>query len=142
MLSNEMTTGSVNSSDAQKSQFASRSHAWNLEQARFKEAFPDFCGQFPKELPNMGDQRQRQQQPHLPPPTPPTFATTSTPTIPTAPENSTSDALKPKATTKDDPTPGAAETAISWGQILWDKWRWGVLIALAVVVSRLSSART
>lgn len=26
-----------------------------------------------------------------------------------------------------------------WGQILWEKWRWGVLIAVAVIVSRFSS---
>lgn len=41
MLSDEMTTGSVNSSAAQKRHFALKSHAWNLNQARFKEAFPD-----------------------------------------------------------------------------------------------------
>lgn len=27
----------------------------------------------------------------------------------------------------------------SWRQIIWEKWRWGVLIALAVIVSRLSA---
>lgn len=41
MLSDEMTTGSVTTSDADKRAFAARSHAWNLEQRRFKEAFPD-----------------------------------------------------------------------------------------------------
>ncbi|KAF9072373.1 ubiquitin-conjugating enzyme/RWD-like protein [Rhodocollybia butyracea] len=41
MLSDEMTTGSVTSSDAQKRQFASKSHAWNLTQPKFKEAFPE-----------------------------------------------------------------------------------------------------
>lgn len=29
--------------------------------------------------------------------------------------------------------------AAVWGHILWEKWRWGVLIALAVIVSRFSS---
>lgn len=28
----------------------------------------------------------------------------------------------------------------SWRQIIWEKWRWGVLIALAVIVSRLSAS--
>lgn len=29
--------------------------------------------------------------------------------------------------------------ATTWGRILWEKWRWGLLIALAVVLSRFSS---
>jgi hypothetical protein len=41
MLSDEMTTGSVTSSDAHKRQLAARSHAWNLEQPRFKDIFPE-----------------------------------------------------------------------------------------------------
>jgi ubiquitin-conjugating enzyme E2 J2 len=27
-----------------------------------------------------------------------------------------------------------------WQKMIWDKWRWGVLIALAVLVSRFSSS--
>jgi ubiquitin-conjugating enzyme E2 J2 len=30
--------------------------------------------------------------------------------------------------------------AASWGRLLWEKWRWGALIAFAVMVSRMSSA--
>ena len=41
MLSDEMTTGSVTTTDAEKRLYASRSHAWNLQQKRFKEAFPE-----------------------------------------------------------------------------------------------------
>ncbi|EDR05272.1 uncharacterized protein LACBIDRAFT_252050 [Laccaria bicolor S238N-H82] len=41
MLSDEMTTGSVTSSDPHKRAFAARSHSWNLSQSRFREAFPD-----------------------------------------------------------------------------------------------------
>lgn len=41
MLSDEMTTGSVTTSDADKRVYASRSHAWNLQQRRFREAFPE-----------------------------------------------------------------------------------------------------
>ena len=41
MLSDEMTTGSVTSTDAHKRAFAARSHAWNLTQPRFREAFPE-----------------------------------------------------------------------------------------------------
>jgi hypothetical protein len=41
MLSDEMTTGSVTTLDADKRVYASRSHAWNLQQRRFRDAFPD-----------------------------------------------------------------------------------------------------
>jgi|SRR5579863_319004 len=41
MLSDEMTTGSVTTSDTDKRVYASRSHAWNLQQRRFREAFPE-----------------------------------------------------------------------------------------------------
>lgn len=41
MLSDEMTTGSVTSSDSHKRAFAARSHSWNIAQPRFKEVFPD-----------------------------------------------------------------------------------------------------
>ncbi|KAJ7581001.1 UBC-like protein [Mycena floridula] len=55
MLSDEMTTGSVTSSDAHKRVFAAKSHTWNLEQPRFKEVFPDYCTPFLRDLPNMGE---------------------------------------------------------------------------------------
>jgi hypothetical protein len=41
MLSEEMTAGSVTSTDAHKRVFAAKSHAWNISQPKFKEAFPD-----------------------------------------------------------------------------------------------------
>ncbi|CAL1715367.1 unnamed protein product [Somion occarium] len=53
MLSDEMTTGSVTTSDAEKRAYAARSHAWNLEQRRFREAFPDYCTPTPRDVPNM-----------------------------------------------------------------------------------------
>ncbi len=41
MLSDEMTTGSVTTSNTDKRVYASRSHSWNLQQRRFREAFPE-----------------------------------------------------------------------------------------------------
>lgn len=41
MLSDEMTTGSVTTSDADKRAYAARSHGWNIQQKKFKESFPD-----------------------------------------------------------------------------------------------------
>ncbi|XP_006462225.1 hypothetical protein AGABI2DRAFT_71166 [Agaricus bisporus var. bisporus H97] len=41
MLSDEMTTGSLNSSDDVRRAYAARSHEWNLVQPRFREAFSE-----------------------------------------------------------------------------------------------------
>ena len=35
---------------------------------------------------------------------------------------------------------GAPGWAASLRQMVWDKWRWGVILALAIVVSRLSTS--
>jgi len=142
MLSDEMTTGSVNSTYSNKRQFAAKSHKFNLTQPKFAEAFPEYCTEAPKDLPNMGEQR-----PPIatPPPTLPPFSSSSSSSTTSnliTPLPAPGDAPVAKAKTTDDAATGAAGAAMSWGQILWDKWRWGVLIALAVVVSRLSSART
>ncbi|KAF8815167.1 UBC-like protein [Phlegmacium glaucopus] len=55
MLSDEMTTGSVNSSESHKRAFAARSHSWNIAQMRFKDAFPEHCLPVLQDLPNMGE---------------------------------------------------------------------------------------
>jgi len=55
MLSDEITTGSVTSTEAEKRVFAANSHAWNIGQSRFKEAFPDYCSPEIRDLPNMGE---------------------------------------------------------------------------------------
>ncbi len=34
---------------------------------------------------------------------------------------------------------GSRGWAATWRQVVWDKWGWGVLIALAVVVSRITT---
>ena len=41
MLSDEITTGSVNTTDTDKRAWARKSHSWNLQQRKFKEAFPE-----------------------------------------------------------------------------------------------------
>ncbi|KAL1922737.1 uncharacterized protein VTP21DRAFT_9113 [Calcarisporiella thermophila] len=45
MLSNEVTTGSINTSDDDKRIYAARSHAFNRASAKFREVFPDMCAQ-------------------------------------------------------------------------------------------------
>ncbi|KAI0796142.1 UBC-like protein [Abortiporus biennis] len=160
MLSEEMTTGSVTTSDVDKRAYAARSHAWNLEQKRFKEAFPDFCTPIARDVPNMGEKERgaasastgptspqpRKQSvvatPLLQPRIPPTASTAVPPT---------SDALTRASTTSSSPNTIATGPngdngrvpigwSAGWRQVLWEKWRWGVVLALALIVSRLSSA--
>lgn len=35
--------------------------------------------------------------------------------------------------------PNSGTSAMSWSQVMWEKWRWGALILFAVVLSRMSS---
>ncbi|KAK7687661.1 hypothetical protein QCA50_008876 [Cerrena zonata] len=149
MLSDEMTTGSVTTSDADKRAYAVRSHAWNLEQRRFKEAFPDYCTPAPRDVPNMAQKELGSSS--KPPPqqqtaTPvPARITSSTP-IPT-PVIRTSSGNGPLTSGSGAVTPTGDSTraaATGWTamirQMVWEKWRWGVVLALAVIVSRMSSA--
>jgi ubiquitin-conjugating enzyme E2 J2 len=55
MVSDEMTTGGMRSSHADKRQFAADSHAWNLKNAKYKTIFPDYATPELKRLPNMGE---------------------------------------------------------------------------------------
>lgn len=163
MLSDEMTTGSVTSTDAYKRAFASRSHSWNIAQTRFKEAFADFCTPHMRDLPNMGEkERGNREAPVVKPlfaaPFPPTSSSNSNeslrkPTPSSSPSSSSASrtksesALTPILSSAGNPSGKPEENrnvigagwATTWGQMVWEKWRWGVLIALAVIVSRFSS---
>jgi len=147
MLSDEMTTGSITSSENHKRAFALRSHAWNLSQPRFKEAFPEYCTPQPRDLPNMGQREQGKTTPpsFSAPPLPSPSLQLTTPRLEgsLSSSSSTSNASKltgvgaPAGKPEESPHPGLAAW---WGHMLWEKWRWGVLIALAVIVSRFSKA--
>jgi len=134
MLADEMTTGSVTSSDAQKRAFAAKSHAWNLQQARFKEAFPEYCTSFLRNLPNMGEKERGVA------PAPVSPVHNSMPTNPTT-QNPAGDAVVPADNATSNGVPGVGDaTALGWiFRVVWEKWRWAALIALAVIVSRVSS---
>jgi len=131
MLSDEMTTGSINTSDADKRSYAEQSHRWNIQQRKFREAFPDYCTPTSRDLPNMGETKKppepsRKTQPSQ---------TDEQPSValpaPVAP-SSTNDGNKSKES--------GSEAGGGWVELLWQKWRWGLFIAIAVVVSRLSSS--
>ncbi len=58
MCSDEMTTGSVTASSADRKKLAEQSHAFNLTQKKFCQIFPEYAGQQIRDLPNMGDNKQ------------------------------------------------------------------------------------
>lgn len=55
MLSDEITTGSVRTTDAEKRILAAKSHEWNCKNVKFKTIFPDYATIEMKRLPNMGE---------------------------------------------------------------------------------------
>ncbi|KIM38326.1 hypothetical protein M413DRAFT_244583 [Hebeloma cylindrosporum] len=122
MLSDEMTTGSVTTTDAYKRNAAAKSHRFNLESSKFKEAFPDYCTFLMRDLPNMG-QKDRGKPDIL--------------------EDAGKGAVVRPNSNADDPArngaPAAPASPTTWRQLLYEKWRLCAFIALAVIVSRFSS---
>jgi len=151
MLSDEITTGSITSSESHKRVFAARSHPWNIGQNRFKEAFPEYCGPRLQDLPNMGEKERG--KPATPPPNPvslfsiPPASSSLASSSGVKPLTSavirphkTIPAIIPIPSASGKPEEGGGGWAATWRQMMWEKWRWGVLIAVALVVSRFSSS--
>lgn len=170
MLSDEMTTGSVNTTEAHKRAFAARSHAWNLTQSRFRDAFPDHATPELRDVPNMGEKKRG--IPDTPSPSTPATTTTST-AAPSASSTPVSTPLPPhapgvfvpppassqpvaaasaagasqtprRANAKDESTsnrvaPPQATGWMAWRRFIYEKWQLCAVIALAVVVSRIST---
>lgn len=152
MLSDEITTGSVNTTDADKRAWARKSHSWNLQQRKFKEAFPEvcclqflprnsligsqYCTSTMRDLPNMGESARRG-------PSDPTSSRLSQQhqvveqarAVPASQPGAT-----PQPTTEAKTVAEASEASGGWADLIWQKWRWGLFIAIAVIVSRLSSS--
>jgi ubiquitin-conjugating enzyme E2 J2 len=134
MLSDEMTTGSVTSTDAHKRALATKSHAWNIAHQRFRDAFPEYCTQTMHDPPNMGEKERGK-------PDVTSIATPSLPLHPSQTSPSSPSSNKPEEITRPTgpvaaPAPGWSTT---WRHFIYEKWRLCAFIALAVMVSRFSS---
>jgi len=55
MLADEITTGSISSTDLDKKAFAKKSHDFNRGIKKFREIFPEYSDEEMKDLPNMGE---------------------------------------------------------------------------------------
>lgn len=112
-----------------------------------------FCTPLARDVPNMAQKENAKTPPTNPPqmsvPTPAVVTTTATnpSTISQRPRTMTKPAVGSSMNNavsgdKQDDARGAATAgwAASWSKLLWEKWRWGALIALAVLVSRISSS--
>jgi ubiquitin-conjugating enzyme E2 J2 len=64
MLSDEITTGSIRTTDSDKKILASRSHAWNLTNQKFTTIFPEYSEYETKDLPNMGEKPRKKEEAH------------------------------------------------------------------------------
>jgi len=171
MLSDEMTTGSVNTSEAHKRAFAARSHSWNLTQSRFRDAFPEHSTPELRDVPNMGEKERG--IPDTPSPSTPAVTTTTSTTATSASSTPVSTPLQPHAPVVFAPPPASSQSAaapaaagvnqtsrranakdestsnrvappqatgwMAWRHFIYEKWQLCAVIALAVVVSRIST---
>ena len=170
MMSEEITTGSARSGDQEKRILAERSHAWNIQQKRFRDAFPEvrdsrtayeslpmtllqYSQPEMKDLPNMGVKERG---------IPPT-AEGHVDSRSSSPDSSTSSVQGGDGPTT-QPTsaiPGAIAGATGrtsrrghaparnvkrqdgWtstiGRFVTEKWQFGLLVVVAVLVMRLSA---
>lgn len=90
MSSEEMTTGSVSSSNPDRKTFATRSHEWNIKQKKFTTLFPEYSKVECVDLPNMG----KPGQPGGGDLKVPNSSTSTTTTTSTSTSNSNDSALK------------------------------------------------
>lgn len=152
MLSDEITTGSVNTTDTDKRAWARKSHPWNLQQRKFKEAFPEvrslqsrsdkpltgsqYCTSTMRDLPNMGESARGKSSDATPsqlPQQPTPHHIVEQPRVVL-----TQPAVPPQSATVADGD--SSDASGGWADLIWQKWRWGLFIAIAVIVSRLSSS--
>lgn len=97
-----------------------------------------------RDLPNMGERERGKPDAPLPPITAMPVPSSAQPS-PTSPLKSITAASPVSASgsasggNNADPAATSASWMAAFGKVVWEKWRWGVLIALAVLVSRLSS---
>lgn len=55
MCADEMTTGSIMATPADRATLATRSHAFNITQPKFRKIFPEYSKEKQIDLPNMGE---------------------------------------------------------------------------------------
>jgi ubiquitin-conjugating enzyme E2 J2 len=55
MCADEMTTGSLMTTAADRATLANRSHAFNITQPKFRKIFPEYSKEKQIDLPNMGE---------------------------------------------------------------------------------------
>lgn len=102
---------------------------------------PQYCTPTMRDLPNMGESARGkssdpttsqppQQSTSHPIAEQPRVAPTSQPAV--APPSTTDSKVLVEANSSD--------ASGGWADLIWQKWRWGLFIAIAVVVSRLSSS--
>ena len=62
MCADEMTTGSIMATPADRATLALRSHAFNISQPKFKRIFPEYSKEKQQDLPNMGEIKRKTEE--------------------------------------------------------------------------------
>ncbi|KAL7409157.1 ubiquitin-conjugating enzyme/RWD-like protein [Mrakia frigida] len=169
MLSDEITTGSITSTLAEKKAFALKSHAYNLTEKKFKEVLPEYAQPTMKDPPDMGVPPAPSTTSNAPPtvsslpPPPPSpspsslqsSASSSTSTLFPLATNSAASSTDRTPSTSHPPTallglkapaaaaaaatPNGAEGGGGGAREGRGTWRWVMVVVAAVVVGRLGS---
>lgn len=163
MLTEEITTGSASSNHHERVMLAARSHAWNLNQKRFRDAFPSFSTLEMRDLPNMGVKERGLPEPTAassPGDLSPASSTVSIPGHnhqdghPTATAATAASSVSQRLAGRHANSgtvvaagvgigAGGAAGAAGWparvGKLVWEKWTWGVFMLVAILVARFSS---
>ncbi|CDH59575.1 ubc-like protein [Lichtheimia corymbifera JMRC:FSU:9682] len=126
MTTDETTTGSIKTTDAEKRVFAARSHRINLKNAKFKEVFPELC----------------------------TLELAPLPNAPTKP-STTQRIVRPKPSHQQHQSPGTTtqqqhhhqqhpqqQTAIARTVSQWRRWALILVVFIYLVLSKLAARST
>jgi len=141
MLSDEITTGSVTTTDLDKKVFARKSHEFNRAHKKFRDMFPEYSEEQMRDLPNMGERDRSKDVKEQ---------------VASAPSASAPTAIAPvegteKVNVAPIPAPAQKPSAVNapgepaaggWMKslrVFTARWRYIIVIALAVLVSRLLS---
>ena len=142
-----------------------RRHPLLLNFADYQLRLPQYCAETLRDLPNMGERERGKPDPPVTQPAPAPLTHTASLFSPplsrsasathqpqvrdrrptgaqaiAATTSSANDVINSSLTSTNKPTTTPQGWSGPLRQVLWEKWRWGVLIAFAVIVSRLSSS--
>ncbi|KAK8844079.1 hypothetical protein IAR55_006873 [Kwoniella newhampshirensis] len=150
MLSDEITAGAVKTTDEQKRALAKQSHAFNLNNRKFRDVFPDYATPQMTDLPDMGKPAASSSASKVVNTTSATLSLDSTSGIqssvtsdPLASSPESAQSITNTSTTPTKHQPPLEQRVNNRprpGQPNWmPSWRWVIAVVILAVLGRLSS---